>query len=89
MAFEILLAKKKKKIRQRNATQTCHICSKYNSKNKETLSLFLSVQVDAIEYYRAKEKNLLEEMRTQVETVPERPLGIAFVTLQNVAMAKL
>lgn len=55
----------------------------------KSLSLFLSLQVDAIEYYRTKEKNLLEEMRTQVETVPEHPLGIAFVTLQNVAMAKL
>lgn len=45
-------------------------------------------KVDAIELYSAKEKNLLEEMRTQVEEVPNHPLGIAFVTLQTVAMAK-
>uniref|UniRef100_A0A4W6EMJ9 Transmembrane protein 63A n=1 Tax=Lates calcarifer TaxID=8187 RepID=A0A4W6EMJ9_LATCA len=40
-------------------------------------------KVDAIEYYSAKEKDLLEEVRQQVELVPERPLGIAFVTLQT------
>ncbi|GAA6224346.1 CSC1-like protein 2 [Lates japonicus] len=45
-------------------------------------------KVDAIEYYSAKEKDLLEEVRQQVELVPERPLGIAFVTLQTEAMAK-
>ncbi|KAF7666558.1 hypothetical protein LDENG_00101530 [Lucifuga dentata] len=45
-------------------------------------------EVDAIEYYRTKEKNLLEEVRKQVELVPQRPLGIAFVTLQTEAMAK-
>lgn len=44
--------------------------------------------MDAVEFYSAKEKNLLEEMRTQVEEVPKHPLGIAFVTLQTVAMAK-
>ncbi|KAM9840204.1 CSC1-like protein 1 [Aulostomus maculatus] len=44
-------------------------------------------QVDAIEYYRTKEKDLLEEVRKQAELVPERPLGIAFVTLQTEAMA--
>ncbi|XP_020494557.2 CSC1-like protein 1 [Labrus bergylta] len=48
-----------------------------------------SGKVDAIEYYSTKEKDLLEEVRMQVELVPERPLGIAFVTLQTEAMAKL
>uniref|UniRef100_A0A8C4EJP9 Transmembrane protein 63A n=1 Tax=Dicentrarchus labrax TaxID=13489 RepID=A0A8C4EJP9_DICLA len=47
-----------------------------------------SGKVDAIEYYSTKEKDLLEEVRKQSEVVPERPLGIAFVTLQTEAMAK-
>lgn len=47
-----------------------------------------SEKVDAIEYYRTKEKDLLEEVRQQVEVAPERPLGMAFVTLQTEAMAK-
>lgn len=46
------------------------------------------LQVDAIEYYKMKEKDLLEEVRTQVEEVPKHPLGIAFVTLQTESMAK-
>uniref|UniRef100_A0A8D0D6R8 Transmembrane protein 63A n=1 Tax=Sander lucioperca TaxID=283035 RepID=A0A8D0D6R8_SANLU len=45
-------------------------------------------QVDAIEYYSTKEKDLLEEVRKQTELVPQRPLGMAFVTLQTEAMAK-
>ncbi|XP_041831990.1 CSC1-like protein 1 [Melanotaenia boesemani] len=45
-------------------------------------------KVDAIEYYSAKEKYLLEEVRQQTEEVPQHPLGIAFVTLQTGAMAK-
>ncbi|XP_034018309.1 CSC1-like protein 1 [Thalassophryne amazonica] len=45
-------------------------------------------QVDAIEYYSAKEKLLLEEVRQHVELAPQHPLGIAFVTLQTEAMAK-
>uniref|UniRef100_A0A7N8X4I9 Transmembrane protein 63A n=1 Tax=Mastacembelus armatus TaxID=205130 RepID=A0A7N8X4I9_9TELE len=44
--------------------------------------------VDAIEYYSKKEKDLLEQVREQVELAPEHPLGIAFVTLQTEAMAK-
>ncbi|XP_059212800.1 CSC1-like protein 1 isoform X2 [Centropristis striata] len=47
-----------------------------------------SQKVDAIEYYSAKEKDLLEEVRKQTELVPQRPLGMAFVTLQTEAMAK-
>ncbi|XP_070781567.1 CSC1-like protein 1 [Enoplosus armatus] len=47
-----------------------------------------SEKVDAIEYYSTKEKDLLGEVRKQVELVPQRPLGIAFVTLQTEAMAK-
>ncbi|XP_034555109.1 CSC1-like protein 1 [Notolabrus celidotus] len=47
-----------------------------------------SEKVDAIEYYCTKEKDLLEEVRMQVGLVPERPLGMAFVTLQTEAMAK-
>lgn len=45
-------------------------------------------QVDAIEYYSDKEKELLEEMRQATEKVPDHPLGIAFVTLQTEAKAK-
>ncbi|XP_061785779.1 CSC1-like protein 1 [Nerophis lumbriciformis] len=45
-------------------------------------------KVDAIEYYSTKETNLLEEVRQQVEVVPQRSLGLAFVTLQTEAMAK-
>nr|XP_057913393.1 CSC1-like protein 1 [Doryrhamphus excisus] len=45
-------------------------------------------KVDAIEYYSTKEKDLLEEVRQQVGVVPQRPLGLAFVTLQTEAMAK-
>ncbi|XP_074541864.1 CSC1-like protein 1 [Halichoeres trimaculatus] len=47
-----------------------------------------SEQVDAIEFYSTKEKDLLEEVRKQVELVPQRPLGMAFITLQTEAMAK-
>ncbi|XP_034436745.1 CSC1-like protein 1 isoform X1 [Hippoglossus hippoglossus] len=47
-----------------------------------------SEKVDAIEYYSAKEKDLLEKMREQVELAPTHPLGMAFVTLQTEAMAK-
>uniref|UniRef100_A0A3Q3JV39 Transmembrane protein 63A n=1 Tax=Monopterus albus TaxID=43700 RepID=A0A3Q3JV39_MONAL len=43
---------------------------------------------DAIQYYRTKERDLLGEMREQVELVPQRPLGIAFVTMKSEAMAK-
>uniref|UniRef100_A0AAQ5X0S5 Transmembrane protein 63A n=1 Tax=Amphiprion ocellaris TaxID=80972 RepID=A0AAQ5X0S5_AMPOC len=35
-----------------------------------------------------KEKELLVEVRKQAEVVPQHPLGIAFITLQNEAMAK-
>lgn len=45
-------------------------------------------QVDAIEYYSAKEKDLLVEVRKQAELAPQHHLGIAFVTLQTEAMAK-
>ncbi|XP_038132441.1 CSC1-like protein 1 [Cyprinodon tularosa] len=45
-------------------------------------------KVDAISYYKYKEKLLLEEMRQQAEEVPRDPLGMAFVTLENEAMAK-
>uniref|UniRef100_A0A669DCW5 Transmembrane protein 63A n=1 Tax=Oreochromis niloticus TaxID=8128 RepID=A0A669DCW5_ORENI len=51
--------------------------------------VFVSSQVDAIEHYRAKERLLLEEVRQEAEMVPQYPLGIAFVTLQTEAMAKL
>uniref|UniRef100_A0A8C2ZAR3 Transmembrane protein 63A n=1 Tax=Cyclopterus lumpus TaxID=8103 RepID=A0A8C2ZAR3_CYCLU len=47
-----------------------------------------SEKVDAIEYYSTKEKDLLEEVRKEAELVPQHPLGMAFVTLQNEAMAK-
>ncbi|KAM6906553.1 CSC1-like protein 1 isoform 1-T2 [Lycodopsis pacificus] len=45
-------------------------------------------KVDAIEYYSTKEKDLLEDVRKEAELVPQRPLGMAFVTLQTEAMAK-
>ncbi|XP_047191742.1 CSC1-like protein 1 isoform X3 [Scophthalmus maximus] len=48
-----------------------------------------SEKVDAITYYRTKEQDLLMEFTKQVELVPQRPLGIAFVTLLNEDMAKL
>ncbi|XP_042359515.1 CSC1-like protein 1 [Plectropomus leopardus] len=47
-----------------------------------------SEKVDAITFYSTKEKDLLEEVRKQAELVPQRPLGMAFVTLQTEAMAK-
>uniref|UniRef100_A0A3B3Z797 Uncharacterized protein n=1 Tax=Periophthalmus magnuspinnatus TaxID=409849 RepID=A0A3B3Z797_9GOBI len=45
-------------------------------------------KVDAIEFYSNKEKLLLEDFRQEAEKVPEYPLGMAFVTLQNEGMAK-
>uniref|UniRef100_A0A3B4YTB4 Transmembrane protein 63B n=1 Tax=Stegastes partitus TaxID=144197 RepID=A0A3B4YTB4_9TELE len=57
------------------------------SGDKDTMSAALP-QVDAIEFYSSKERELLEEMRKQTEVVPQHPLGIAFVTLQTEAMAK-
>ena len=44
--------------------------------------------MDAIEYYSNQEAALLEEVSKQRELVPQRPLGMAFVTLQSEAMAK-
>uniref|UniRef100_A0A8D3BC44 Transmembrane protein 63A n=1 Tax=Scophthalmus maximus TaxID=52904 RepID=A0A8D3BC44_SCOMX len=49
----------------------------------------LGFDVDAITYYRTKEQDLLMEFTKQVELVPQRPLGIAFVTLLNEDMAKI
>lgn len=48
----------------------------------------MSDQVDAIEYYSNKEKELQEDVKQQKEMVPQHPLGMAFVTLQTEAMAK-
>ncbi|KAG7275619.1 hypothetical protein CRUP_021946 [Coryphaenoides rupestris] len=45
-------------------------------------------EVDAIEYYSHQEAALVEELSKQRELVPQRPLGMAFVTLQSEAMAK-
>ncbi|KAL0967528.1 hypothetical protein UPYG_G00253390 [Umbra pygmaea] len=44
-------------------------------------------EVDAINYYQAQENNLLEQEEKQRELVPQRPLGMAFVSLQSDAMA--
>lgn len=44
--------------------------------------------MDAIQYYSNKEKELQEDVKTQLEMVPQHPLGMAFVTLQTEAMAK-
>uniref|UniRef100_A0AAZ3RVH0 Transmembrane protein 63A n=1 Tax=Oncorhynchus tshawytscha TaxID=74940 RepID=A0AAZ3RVH0_ONCTS len=40
-------------------------------------------EVDAIEYFRGQAAGLLEEVRTQKELVPQHPLGMVFVTLQD------
>lgn len=48
----------------------------------------VSVQVDAIEYYSNKEKELQMDVKKQLEMLPQHPLGMAFVTLQTEAMAK-
>lgn len=56
---------------------------------KHLLCPCILIQVDAITYYRTKEQDLLMEFTKQVELVPQRPLGIAFVTLLNEDMAKL
>ncbi|KAJ3607255.1 hypothetical protein NHX12_026767 [Muraenolepis orangiensis] len=45
-------------------------------------------EVDAIEYYSNQEAALLTEVSKQRELVPQRPLGMAFVTLHSEAMAK-
>ncbi|KAM4633921.1 CSC1-like protein 1 [Polymixia lowei] len=45
-------------------------------------------EVDAIDYYSNQEVGLLEEVSRQRELVPQRPLGMAFITLQSEAMAK-
>lgn len=58
-------------------------------KHEICMCICVCVQVDAIEYYSTTEKDLLEEVRKQVELVPQHPLGMAFVTLQTEANAKL
>ncbi|XP_071775116.1 CSC1-like protein 1 [Centroberyx gerrardi] len=45
-------------------------------------------EVDAIEYYHSQEADLLKQVREQIELVPQRPLGMAFVTLESEATAK-
>uniref|UniRef100_A0AAY4DJA4 Transmembrane protein 63A n=1 Tax=Denticeps clupeoides TaxID=299321 RepID=A0AAY4DJA4_9TELE len=42
---------------------------------------------DAIEYYSTQEAALLEEVQRLKQRTPERPLGMAFVTLQTESMA--
>uniref|UniRef100_A0A665V6M5 Transmembrane protein 63A n=1 Tax=Echeneis naucrates TaxID=173247 RepID=A0A665V6M5_ECHNA len=65
-------------------------CQKFYIRNLVVQSiLFVILQVDAIDYYTTKEKDLLTEVRKQVELVPQHPLGIAFVTLQTEAMANI
>ncbi|XP_069370790.1 CSC1-like protein 1 isoform X2 [Paralichthys olivaceus] len=59
-----------------------HLCGKL-------CSCCNSKKVDAIEYYSTKEKDFLGKMREQAELAPMHPLGMAFVTLQTEAMAKL
>ena len=44
-------------------------------------------QVDAIDFYSQQQESLQEQVQTQRELVPQRPLGMAFVTLQSEAMA--
>uniref|UniRef100_A0A671WX57 Transmembrane protein 63A n=1 Tax=Sparus aurata TaxID=8175 RepID=A0A671WX57_SPAAU len=58
-------------------------------KHEICMCVCVCVQVDAIEYYSTTEKDLLEEVRKQVELVPQHPLGMAFVTLQTEANANI
>ncbi|XP_058881329.1 CSC1-like protein 1 isoform X2 [Acipenser ruthenus] len=44
-------------------------------------------KVDAIDYYTSAEKKFEEEYMKEKETVPSKPLGMAFVTLENETMA--
>ncbi|XP_046878066.1 LOW QUALITY PROTEIN: CSC1-like protein 1 [Hypomesus transpacificus] len=44
-------------------------------------------EVDAIDFYSQQQESLQEQVQTQRELVPQRPLGMAFVTLQSEAMA--
>ncbi|XP_036405585.1 CSC1-like protein 1 [Megalops cyprinoides] len=44
-------------------------------------------RVDAIDYYSAQEVALQEEVKKQMAEVPQRRLGMAFVTLHSEAMA--
>uniref|UniRef100_A0AAY4DIT7 Transmembrane protein 63A n=1 Tax=Denticeps clupeoides TaxID=299321 RepID=A0AAY4DIT7_9TELE len=46
-----------------------------------------SCQCYAIEYYSTQEAALLEEVQRLKQRTPERPLGMAFVTLQTESMA--
>ncbi|XP_067098226.1 CSC1-like protein 1 [Osmerus mordax] len=44
-------------------------------------------EVDAIDFYSQQQASLQEQVQTERELVPQRPLGMAFVTLQSEAMA--
>lgn len=45
------------------------------------------VQIDAIEYYSSQLAQIEEELRRQKDSNMQRPLGMAFVTLQTESMA--
>ncbi|KAF3849750.1 hypothetical protein F7725_019469 [Dissostichus mawsoni] len=47
-----------------------------------------SEKVDAVEFYRTQEKDLLEEVRKQTELVPQRPLGMAFLSFTHSSILK-
>uniref|UniRef100_A0A8D3DXI2 Transmembrane protein 63A n=1 Tax=Scophthalmus maximus TaxID=52904 RepID=A0A8D3DXI2_SCOMX len=64
----------------REAYPTCQVCA-------VTVG-FDVAKLMQLDKESTKETDLLREVRKQVELVPQRPLGMAFVTLQNEAMAK-
>lgn len=52
------------------------------------MSFFLCMfQEEAVSYYTKLEAKLKEEYRKEKEKVNTKPLGMAFVTFQNEAMA--
>uniref|UniRef100_A0A8C2ZAT4 Transmembrane protein 63A n=1 Tax=Cyclopterus lumpus TaxID=8103 RepID=A0A8C2ZAT4_CYCLU len=53
------------------------------------LNVSLTYTFQLCPHHLTKEKDLLEEVRKEAELVPQHPLGMAFVTLQNEAMANI
>uniref|UniRef100_A0AAY4DLU4 Transmembrane protein 63A n=1 Tax=Denticeps clupeoides TaxID=299321 RepID=A0AAY4DLU4_9TELE len=64
----------------------CYDVTKLVYMDKESV-FCMCLQVDAIEYYSTQEAALLEEVQRLKQRTPERPLGMAFVTLQTESMA--
>lgn len=51
------------------------------------LCVCVHVQIDAVEYYSAQLAQLEDELTKHKENSMQRPLGMAFVTLQTESMA--